>query len=56
MFSWIRSTQAQAFGRELPSFMVAQPKLANTFLWQPAEAGWPPNYADEMTGWLTLRL
>jgi hypothetical protein len=31
-------------------------KAANTFLWELKEAGWPPEVANQMTEWLTLRL
>lgn len=31
-------------------------KLANTFLWALKEAGWPPEVANQMTDWLTMRL
>ena len=31
-------------------------KLANTFLWSLKEAGWPPEVANQMTDWLTMRL
>ena len=31
-------------------------KLANTFLWTLRDGGCPPDYATELTEWLTLRL
>lgn len=31
-------------------------KLANAFLWTLRDGGCPPDYADELTEWLTLRL
>lgn len=31
-------------------------RLANKFLWSLKEAGWPAEYATQMTEWLTLRL
>jgi len=31
-------------------------KLANTFLWELKESGWPPEVANQMTDWLTMRL
>jgi hypothetical protein len=31
-------------------------KLANSFLWELKEAGWPPEVANQMTDWLTMRL
>jgi hypothetical protein len=30
--------------------------LANEFLWALKDGGCPPDYADELTEWLTLRL
>lgn len=31
-------------------------RLANAFLWTLRDGGCPPDYADELTEWLTLRL
>jgi hypothetical protein len=31
-------------------------KLANAFLWGLKDAGCPPDYTDELTQWLTVRL
>ncbi len=31
-------------------------RLANAFLWALKDGGCPPEYADELTEWLTLRL
>ena len=31
-------------------------KLANAFLWELKEAGWPPELANQLTDWLTMRL
>jgi len=31
-------------------------KLANAFLWALKDGGCPPDYASELTEWLTLRL
>jgi hypothetical protein len=31
-------------------------KLANTFLWTLKDSGCPPEYATELTEWLTFRL
>ncbi|MBE7367423.1 hypothetical protein [Ramlibacter pallidus] len=31
-------------------------KLANAFLWQLKDGGWPPEYAEQVTEWLTLQL
>jgi hypothetical protein len=96
-FGWFRTGDAEAFGKELGAFMVAdlkgelksldarskkraektmvkaarriqtfrsshslnfyrKSKLANAFLWTLKEAGWPDDYANQMTEWLTMRL
>jgi hypothetical protein len=31
-------------------------KAANAFLWELKAAGWPPEVANQMTDWLTMRL
>jgi hypothetical protein len=97
LFGWFRTSDAEAFGKELAAFMVAElegklatldvkgkkkadkamikaerkvqdfrarhslnfykkSKAANAFLWELKEAGWPPQVANQMTDWLTMRL
>jgi hypothetical protein len=98
LFGWFRASEAEAFGKELAAFLVAElegklsssldakgkkkaektmvradrkvqdfraahrlnfykkSKAANAFLWKLKEAGWPPEVANQMTDWLTMRL
>lgn len=46
----------QDFKREHPLNVFSRSQLANTFLWALKDGGCPPDYADELTEWLTLRL
>ena len=46
----------QAFKKEHSLNLLSRSKLANTFLWTLKDGGCPPDYADELTEWLALRL
>lgn len=46
----------QDFKKDHPLNVISRAKLANTFLWALKDGGCPPDYADELTEWLTLRL
>lgn len=48
--------KVQAFRATHSVNVYKKSQLANAFLWSLKEAGWPEQYANQMTDWLTLRL
>ncbi len=44
------------FTRREPMNFYKKGKLANSFLWALKDAGCPPDYARQLTEWLTFRL
>lgn len=46
----------QDFKRAQSLNFFSRASLANAFLWSLKDGGCPPDYADELTEWLTLRL
>jgi hypothetical protein len=48
--------KVREFRRANPMNFYKRSRLANTFLWTLKDGGCPPDYAQELTEWLTFRL
>jgi len=49
-------TKVREFQRAQRLNFYKRSRLANTFLWTLRDGGCPPDYATELTEWLTMRL